>query len=43
MEPNEIITYLILPALGGLYFQQYRLHGCLRRLEGKYDATHKSN
>ena len=41
MEPNEIVTYLILPAIAGLYYQQYRLHGCLKKLEGKYKAEHK--
>ncbi len=41
MEPFEIITYLILPAIGGLYLQQYKLHGCLKRLEGKVNAEHK--
>ncbi len=42
MEPVEIVTYLILPALGGLYLQQFRMHGCLKKLEGKYTEHVKS-
>jgi len=41
MEPVEIITYLILPAIAGLYLQQFKMHGCLKKLEGKYNAEHK--
>ncbi len=36
MEPVEIVTYLIMPAIAGLYYQQYKMHGCLKKLEGKY-------
>jgi len=40
MEPVEIITYLILPAIAGLYLQQYRTHGCLKKLEGFVKGKH---
>jgi len=42
METSEIITILIFPAIAGLYWQTYKLHGCLKRLEGTVNGLHKN-
>jgi len=37
LETIEVLPWIILPVLGAIAFQNYKNHGCLKRLEGKLD------
>jgi len=38
MEVVDVIQWIILPAMGGLAIQNFRNHGCIKKLEGKLDT-----
>lgn len=41
MEYIEVIQWVILPSLGAIALQNYRNHGCIKKLEGMLN-THLS-